>query len=200
MKRYLLVGIGVIIGLLLTLTAWRLMNQAYKYQGSLIDPPVSAANFELTDQNGSLFRLSDQQGKVVLVFFGFTNCVDICPATLSQYKAIKSALGKQAQDMRFVFITVDPERDSTEKIGAYLASFDPSFVGLTGDRAVLENVWKDYGVYVEKQAADAAGGYEVDHTAIVYAIDARGNWRLTYPFGMETGRMVQDLRHLVEER
>ena len=193
------VGLGVVIGLVLVLVIWQVFTQDYTYQGSLIDPPVPAADFELTDQHGQTFRLSDQRGKVVLIFFGYTHCPDVCPVTLSEFKLIKSKLGNQADEVSFVFITVDPERDTLEKLGDHLANFDAGFIGLSGDRSSLEEVWMSFGVYQAKQETSSAAGYLVDHTARVYAIDVDGNWRLTYPFGMESDKLFQDVRHLIQE-
>ncbi len=199
-SRFAILGLGVIIGLGLMLVAWQVFARPYAYQGSLIDPPAPAADFTLTNQDGLPFRLSDQQGKVVLIFFGYTNCPDVCPVTLSEFKKVRSALGDLAQKVEFVFITVDPQRDTPEKLKAHLANFDPSIIGLTGTEAELGPVWKHYGVYHEKQDTGSAAGYLVDHTAITYAIDKQGNWRLTYPFGMETQKLVADVSHLAQEK
>ena len=181
------------------MVGWQALSRPYTFQGSLIDPPIEAADFELTDQNGQTFRLSEHQGKVVLIFYGYTNCPDVCPLTLSDFKLIKADLGEQADQVNFVFITVDPERDSQERLKAYLANFDPVFSGLTGSRSELESVWKAYGVYQAKQETGSAAGYLVDHTARTYAIDKQGNLRLTYPFEMERQAILDDVRHLVQE-
>lgn len=199
MKKFGMIGIGVVIGLALVLVGWRAMDATYTYQGSLINPPIPATDFTLTNQNGGAFRLSDQRGKVVLIFFGYTHCTDVCPATLANFARIKQILGNQAQRVEFVFITVDPERDSPEALRKDLANFDPSFIGLTGTRSELEKVWKAYGVYQTKVYDGSAGGYSVDHTSITYLIDAQGNWRLTYPFGIEAQKVVSDLQHLIRE-
>lgn len=190
----------MVIGLALTLAGgWYFLDQNYRYQGAVIEPPAQAADFSLTDQNGDLFRLSDQQGKIVLVFFGYTNCPDVCPITLSEYKKIKAMLGEKADRVRFVYITVDPERDTVERMNTYLQNFDPTFVGLTSDRATLEPVWKAYGVYQQKQDTGSAAGYLVDHSTRTYLIDSQGRWRINYPYGMEPVKIVQDLQHLLKE-
>lgn len=199
MKRYGILGIGILIGLALMLVGWQIFESNYTYQGSLIDPPIPAADFTLTDQNGETFTLSQQQGKVVLIFFGYTNCPDVCPVTLSEYTQVKRQLQDQAEGVEFVFITVDPERDTPERMQTYMANFDPEFTGLSADRAELEPVWKAYGVYQEKVDSSSAAGYLVDHTARTYAIDKQGNWRLTYPFGMEVEKLTADVRHLLSE-
>jgi protein SCO1 len=200
MKRYFSLLIGLVMGLALVLAAWSFASRNYTYQGVLIDPPAQAADFTLTDQNGNPFRLSEQHGKVVLIFFGYTNCLDVCPATLAGFKQIKSALGEKAADVRFVFITVDPQRDTQQRLKSYLEPIDPEFIGLTGESAALEAVWKSYGVYVELGEPDSAGNYMVDHSTRTYLIDLQGSWRLNYPFGMETGKISQDILHLLNEK
>ena len=197
--KYGLLGIGIVLGLALMLVGWKVLEQPYTYQGSLIDPPVPASDFQLNDQHGQSFRLSDQRGKTVLIFFGYTHCPDVCPVTLSEFKQIKQQLGDLANRVEFVFITVDSERDTAEVLGQYLANFDPVFIGLSGTPDQMEPVYKSYGVYHQKTETGSAAGYLVDHTAIMYVIDSNGNWRLTYPFGMDVEKQVADLVHLVKE-
>jgi protein SCO1 len=201
MNRIWFIGTGVVIGLALTLViGWYLLDQNYRYQGAVIEPPAQAYDFTLTDQNGNLFRLSDQKGKIVLIFFGYTHCPDVCPITLSEFKKIKTMLGDQADQVRFVYITVDPERDTVEQINSFLQNFDPTFIGLTNDRTSLEPVWKAYGVYQQKQDTSSAVGYLVDHSTRTYLIDSQGFWRINYPYGMESEKIAQDLRHLMKEQ
>jgi len=199
-SKYYLIGIGAILGIGITLLAgWLFIDQNYTYQGVLIDPPAPAADFELTDQNGQPYRLSDQGGKVILIFFGYTNCPDVCPLTLTEFKRIKEGLGDKAQDVHFVYITVDPERDTVERMKFYVGNFDPSFIALTSDRETLQPIWDAYGVYQERQDVGSAAGYLVDHTARIYTIDKGGNWRINYPFGMDTDKITEDISHLVLE-
>lgn len=200
MRRYWLFGFGGIIVVLLILVGWQVVSRPYTFQGSLIEPPIKAPEIELIDQDGQPFRLSDHHGKVVLVFFGYTNCPDVCPLTLSDFKLIKADLDEQTDQVSFVFVTVDPERDTQERLKAYLANFDPAFVGLTGSLSELESVWKAYGVYQAKQDTGSAAGYLVDHTARTYAIDKNGDLRLTYPFEMERQALLEDVRHLIQDQ
>jgi protein SCO1 len=201
MNKVWLLVTGVVMGLALTLVVgWYYLEQNYRYQGAVIDPPASAADFTLTDQNGMPFRLSEQQGKIVLIFFGYTNCPDVCPITLSEFKRIKAMLGDTADQVRFVFITVDPERDTVERLNSYLQNFDPAFIGLTADRETLEPVWKAYGVYQQKQDTGSAAGYLVDHSTRTYLIDANGRWRINYPYGMDPEKIARDLQHLLKEQ
>lgn len=190
---------GVVIGLAMILGAWFISDLFYAYQGVLIAPPAKAPDFSLVDQHGDLFTLSQQRGNVVMIFFGYTNCPDVCPITLSEYKQIKSRLGEKATNIKFVFITVDPERDTPERMKLYVENFDAEFIALTADRQTLETVWEKYGVYQERQDTGSAAGYLVDHSARTYAIDAQGNWRINYPFGMEVEKIYQDVVHLLRE-
>lgn len=194
---YALFGLGVLV---LLFGGWRVYAGSYRYQGSVIDPPVPAANFTLTDQNGQAFTLSDQRGKVNLIFFGYTNCPDICPITLTSYARIRARLGKQADQVRFIFVTVDPERDTTAQIKTHISHFDPAIIGLTGTRAELEPVWKDYGVFQSSHESPDVAHYDVDHSSRIYVVDAQGNWRMTYPAEMDWQAIVSDVQHLMKEQ
>ena len=169
------------------------------YQGSLIEPPIPAADFSLTDQSGRPFTLSDQEGKVVLIFFGYTSCPDVCPTTMADFKRITEILGEKASEVVFVMVTADPERDTPERMGAYVNAFHPGFVGLSGTPEELALVYADYGVFVEKEETDNAN-YEVSHTARVYVIDRDGSLRLTFPFGLGARAMADDIAHLLAGR
>lgn len=184
------VGIVILFGLLLV----RGVVQPASFSGSQIDPPVPAADFTLTDQNGEAFRLSDHRGKPALVFFGYTNCPDVCPITLANYKNIRGELGDQ---VNLIFITVDPERDTQEQIRQHLGKFDTAIIGLTGTRAELEPVWKDYGVFQSSHGGGGVEHYDVDHSSRVYAIDAEGNWRLTFLVETDWQSIVKDLRQVM---
>ena len=149
--------------------------------------------FELTDQNGRTVTERDLKGRPFLVFFGFTHCPDICPTTLFEVSEIMRALGKDADRVGALFITVDPERDTPAALKDYLSSFDPHLAGLTGEPAAVAAVAKAYRVYFKKVPLDQ-GGYTMDHTAIVYLMDKDG--RFISPFNMKrtTEAAAADLR------
>jgi len=197
--RYLLLFSAGVILVLGAVTAFAL-TRPHRFGGSLIDPPVPAPDIELSDAGGEKFRLDDQSGNAVLLFFGYTSCPDVCPVTLADFKAIKTQLGPRADRVKFVFITVDPERDSPERIRRYLANFDEEFIGLTGSRADLEPVWKAYGVFQEQVASSSSVGYLVDHSSRIYAIDPRGNLRVTYLFGTDRQDIADDVLFLLNEQ
>ncbi len=164
MRRFVLwTGVGILAGLLLAAAV--ILNQPYQLRGSAIQSPYSAPDFTLPDGRGQEFHLAGQRGRVVLLFFGFTSCPDVCPTTLSEFKQVRQRLGKDADRVSFVFITVDPDRDTPERMAKYASGFDPSFIGLSGDEAQLGPVWKAYGVYrqLNKASADDTA-YEVEHS------------------------------------
>jgi protein SCO1/2 len=138
--------------------------------------------FRLTDQNGQAVSDQDLKGHPFLVFFGFTHCPDVCPTTLFEVSEILRALGPDADRVRALFITVDPERDTPALMKDYLSSFDPHLAGLTGDPAAVTAVAKAYRVYFKKVPLDQ-GGYTMDHTAIVYLMDKDG--RFVQPFSLK---------------
>ncbi len=149
--------------------------------------------FQLVDQNGRTVTDQDLKGRPFLVFFGFTHCPDICPTTLFDVSEIMRALGKYADRVGALFITVDPERDTPAALKDYLSSFDPHLAGLTGDPAAVAAVAKAYRVYFKKVPLDQ-GGYTMDHTAIVYLMDKEG--RFVSPFNLKrtTDAAAADLR------
>lgn len=187
------------VGVVLFLVAYLAYARVGNFQGSLIEPPVAAQDFELRKASGEAFRLSDARGKVVLIFFGYANCPDFCPSTLAEYKKIHENLGDEAENVEFVFITIDPERDTPEQIETFVSSFNPSFIGLSGSEEALQPVWDAYFVFREKQEGASEAGYLMAHTTRVYAVDKAGNLRLTYPFGMTAAEMTSDVRRLLAE-
>src|SRR5713101_2873807 len=138
--------------------------------------------FKLIDQNGQAVTDQDLKGRPFLVFFGFTRCPDICPTTLFEVSEIMRALGPDADRVRALFITVDPERDTPAALKDYLSSFDPHLSGLTGEADAVAAVAKAYRVYFKKVPLDQ-GGYTMDHTAIVYLMDKEG--RFVAPFSLK---------------
>jgi len=184
----------------ITLIAGFLFQKPYTFHGTVIKPPLPLKDFRLPTANNQTFHLSDQQGKVVLLFFGYTSCPDVCPTTLAEFKQAYAKLGNEADKVAFVMITADPERDTPDRVANYAAFFNPAFIGLGGERADLEKIWKELGVYVEKQETNSAAGYLVDHTASVFVIDQNGNLRLMYPYGTSASDMADDLSQLLKEK
>jgi protein SCO1/2 len=169
------------------------------FRGNALDSPIPAPDFTLTDQYGEPFRLSEQRGRVVLLFFGYASCPDVCPTTLGTWRRVMEELGSDADQVRFVFVTVDPERDTRERLREHLALFSPDIVGLAGTLEELEPIYQAYGVYREKVTLpDSELGYQVTHTASAYVIDPDGYWRLRHLFGTPSEDIVYDIRQLLE--
>lgn len=175
-----------------------------KFHGSPIDPPIAAPDFTLDftldDQTGRSFRLSNQRGNLVVLFFGYTSCPDVCPATLAQFRQVKNGLGPDAERVRFVYVTIDPERDTSEHLRTYVERFDPTFYGLSGTKEALQDVWADYDVYVNKVAMpDSPLGYSVDHSVLAHVIDTDGQIVGFYPFNIPPQYVTRDLKRLLHD-
>ncbi len=159
-------------------------SQAPAFHGTLLQPPLAVADFALTNQDGQTMHLNDFRGSPTLLFFGYTNCPDACPITLAQFKQIRGTLGADAARVRFVFVTVDPARDTPAQMKQYLANFDPTFIGLTAAPETLAQVYHAYGISVEKimPSEHAQHGMPgmVAHTSSVFLLDDQGQVRLIY--------------------
>jgi protein SCO1/2 len=172
----------------------------YNFHGTAIDPPESAPGFSLTDDHGQPFQLKTQQGKVILLYFGYTHCPDICPLTLGKLVQVRRSLGPDAALAEVVFITVDPERDTAQVLQDYMARFDPTFVGLRGTWPELEPVIKSYGVTAQKRdLATATPLDQVEHSSYLYVIDRASRWRVLFSQDASVDDIVADVRYLVHE-
>lgn len=190
--------IGGLLGLLLISLGVGFVFWPYTYKGTKIEPPLPISDFQLTDQNGADFHLSDLKGHLVLAFFGYTYCPDVCPITLAEFVQVKDNLAQQADRVRFVFITVDPQRDTPEVLAKHLRNFDSQFIGLTGTEDMLTKVWSQFGVYREIRQAEGSQNYLVDHTARIYVLDSDLNLILTYPYDIGMRSLLEDVRHLLK--
>lgn len=162
-----------------------------------LDPPRPAPDFALRAADGSVFRLAEARGKVVVLTFGYTRCPDVCPTILAELAQVRAAVGDAAAHVQVVYITVDPERDSPERLATYTRVFDRSFLGLAGSAEDLQRVWKAYGVSVARRPL--GDSYGLHHTAVVYVIDRRGRLRVLAPFGTAVGDLTHDVRALLRE-
>lgn len=151
----------------------------------------------LVDHEGQRRTLEDYRGKVVMVFFGFTQCPDICPMTLAKAADVKRLLGEQGKDLQVILVSLDPERDSQEVLGPYVTAFDPSFVALRGDLAETQAAAREFRVFFQKVPNRDGSSYTIDHTAASYLIDPKGNLRLFVKHTQEPADVAADIRQLM---
>lgn len=160
-----------------------------------VDPPRVLRNFTLVNQDREPTALSSFRGKWAILYFGFTNCPDICPTTLTLYKRLRQQLGEQAANVHFVMISVDPERDTPEVIKAYVNRFDSAIVGLQGDVAVFDEIGSDYNLQVVRTPQDGAdSAVLIDHTVDSFVINPQGELVAGYVFGSEFDVVLDDLQ------
>ncbi len=168
-----------------------------KFKGSDVTGSSFGRDFALTDHNGRPRTLADYRGKAVVVFFGYTQCPDVCPTTLATLAEAMKALGPDADRVQVLFVTVDPERDTQALLAQYVPAFDPRFVGLYGDAAATERVAKEFKVIYQKQPGATPASYTVDHSAGVFVFDPQGRLRLYLSHGQPPDVYVHDLRELL---
>jgi protein SCO1/2 len=156
-------------------------------------------NFSLLDSNGNTKTMADYKGKVVVVFFGFTQCPDVCPATLTEMDEALKLLGSKADKVQVIFITVDPERDTANVLAQYVPAFNPRFVGLRpADEAGLEKVAKDFRIYYKKVPGSKPGSYTMDHSAGSYVFDQNGQLRLYIKHAQGPEVLAHDLKNILQ--
>jgi protein SCO1 len=156
-----------------------------------------ARQFELTDHNGKKRTLADFKGKAVAVFFGFTQCPDVCPTALAELAKVRSGLGKDADKLQVIFITIDPERDTPTVLKSYLANFDPQALGLVGSEEQTAAAAKEFKVFYAKVPGTTAGSYTMDHTAGSYVFDPQGHIRLFVRHGSDPQLLIGDIKQLL---
>jgi protein SCO1/2 len=190
-RRYLLSALAV-----MALTAC----QPHPPQFNAIDITGAdyAKGFTLTDHFGQSRSLSDFKGKVVVLFFGYTQCPDVCPTSLTELVEIKRLLGSDGDKLQAVFVTVDPGRDTAEVLKAYMTNFDPSFVAFIPSTEQLVAVAKDYKIYYKRVAGKTSTSYTMDHSAGSYVYDTQGRLRLYSRYGMGAQLLTQDIQSLLK--
>lgn len=197
MKRpVVIIVLMAVLGLALAGLAWDWLRPP-NLHGMMLQAHERALDFSLTDPAGQVVKLSDYRGKVVLLYFGYTFCPDVCPATLAQASEAMKQLGNDAERVQLIMISVDPERDTPDETQNYVEQFDPRFIGLTGDLDALTRISTEFGVVFEKHDGSAATGYLIDHTATLTVVDRDGYARLILPFGVSGADMANDLRYML---
>jgi len=186
------------LAVVLGLAAGFYFFRPHTFHGTVIQSPEPSFDFTLTSMNGDV-SLSDYRGKLVLIYFGYTFCPDICPATLANVGQALREIGAKAEDVQLIMISLDPERDTPEKLAEYVAHFYPSFIGITGSDEKLAEITSLYGIFYEKHEGTAATGYLIDHTATLLVIDREGYLKLVFPFGVTTEEIADDLKYMLRQ-
>ncbi len=172
----------------------------YEFSGAVSDPPQVIGDFVLTDQYGDAFTMSSDANDVSIVFFGYTLCPDVCPTTLADMIKAKRALGEDAERVSFIWVTVDPERDTPGVLKQRIEVFDPEFIGLSGSRETLTKVWDDFGIFVERDdSQNSAAGYLVSHTANLYLVDNMRS-KVVFPFGTHSDSIAADIKAVLNSQ
>jgi protein SCO1 len=190
-----ILGIGAIV---LIVAAAFVLLRPYEYHGLVLQSPKPAADFTLAAAGDQAVSLSDYRGKLVVLYFGYTFCPDVCPTTLAEITKAVEKLGKKADDVQVIMVTVDPERDTPERLAEYMAFFNSSFVGLSGTPEQIAAAATPFGIYYQKHEGTAATGYLVDHTATTSVLDREGRVKLVWPFGTDGDAMAADLAQMLQ--
>ena len=171
-----------------------------KLQFSSIDMTGAdyARDFRLTDHTGKPRSLADFKGKIVVLFFGYTQCPDVCPTTLTELSQVKQLLGADADKLQVLLVTVDPQRDTPEVLKAYMANFDPAFLALRGTPEQLAAMAKDYKVYYKRTEGKTPTSYSMDHSAASYVYDTQGRLRLYTRYGSGVQALASDIKLLLK--
>jgi protein SCO1/2 len=157
-----------------------------------------ARDFELTDHNGRVRHLADFKGKVVVMFFGYTQCPDVCPTSMAELAEVKKALGADGGKLQGLFVTIDPARDTPEVLKGYMGNFDPTFLALTTTPDKLAELARDYKVYYKKVEGKTPTSYTMDHSAGSYVYDTQGQLRLFTRYGTGAPALLSDVRQLLQ--
>lgn len=193
LKRFWIIcGLSVLLGLAAC------TETAEKFNNTDLTGLDYAKDFALTDQNGQARRLADFKGKVVVIFFGYTQCPDVCPTTMAEMAGVMKQLDKSADQVQVLFVTLDPERDTQALLAAYVPNFDARFLGLYGDQAATAKVASDFKVFYQKVPGKSAASYTIDHTAGSYVFDREGRIRLFLRHGQGAAPIVHDLKILLK--
>ena len=182
---------------LLAALALPCMAAEVPFRTGALEPPGPAPEFTLRSDTGKTVRLRDWRGNVVLLFFGYTSCPDVCPTTLRDLAGVLKQLGGKADQIQILFITVDPEKDTSKRLTGYIRQFDPRITGLTGSLADIQQTAKEYGIFFQKVPFGTEGAYTVDHTATTMLLDPTGSLRVAYPYGTTPKQIAGDIEYLL---
>ena len=195
MPRLRLVFLALAAGTLIALVACS--EEKPKFNAIDVTGAEYARDFQLTDHNGQSRSLKDFKGKVVVIFFGYTQCPDVCPTSMAELAEVKKLLGSQGDKLQGLFVTLDPERDKPEMLKAYMTNFDPSFLALYTSVDKLPEVAKEFKIYYKKVDGPTPTSYTLDHSAGSYVFDPTGRLRLFVRYGSGAPAVAADIKQLL---
>jgi protein SCO1 len=199
-KKITLVGIISLLVIALAVAVNMFFSKPASFRGTTYAEPYPAApEFSLTDSKGDLLKLSDGGGKVTILFFGYTYCPDICPTTLAELKLAVKDLGEKSEQVQVIFVSVDPKRDTSESMQAYVQRFDPAFIGLSGTEEELTPIWAEYGIFREIVEGTSETNYIVNHTGRIFLVDQNGDLRLSYGIDIAPEDISHDIQILLRQ-
>ena len=166
-------------------------------KGMAVDPPRDMPSFTFTRANGSTFSTAPEAGRPMVLFFGYTHCPDVCPTTLADWKRVRATLGDDAKRVRFVFVSIDPDRDTPAVAERYAHLYDASFEGLSGDAITTSRMMEAFGVAAAREPGTNATGYLLSHSSQVFLVDSHGKLVALYPFGTGWNALAADLERLL---
>ncbi|HMJ49755.1 MAG TPA: SCO family protein [Burkholderiales bacterium] len=194
-----LLSAGLLLAVLGLLAGCDTKSKIEAFQSTDITGANFGRDFHLTDHNGKSRSLADFKGKVVVLFFGYIHCPDVCPATLAELAMMMKDLSEDARKVQVLFVTVDPERDTPQLLAKYVPSFYPSFLGLYGDAEATSATAKEFKVVYQKIAGDSPGNYTMDHSAGTYIFDQQGRLRLFVSYGQGPTVFLHDIKILLAQ-
>ena len=195
-----LLAVILLMGLIVLAQSCLPGSGGYEYKGVTLEPPPDLPDFELMAANGRPFRLSDVEGDIALIYFGYTRCPDVCPLTMFEVKEALADLESGQERVHVIFISVDPERDPPQVLTNYMAAFGPEFIGISDDLAKVEPVMQPYGAVAQRETvADSQMGYLVSHTANLFLVGPERQLLLQYPFGFASEDLSSDLAYLLQQ-
>jgi protein SCO1/2 len=195
--RPLQFAFAILAAAALTAAAWYMLSGPRSLHGEVIEPPQAVSDFTLQSTHGPV-ALSSFHGRVVVLYFGYTSCPDLCPTTLATMHQALESLGAKASEVQVVFVSVDWKRDTADVMAKYVSHFDPGFVGLSGTREQIDAVTREIGIFYLLNLPDANGFYSVDHTASTRVLDRQGRLVAIWPYEMSSEEMASDLRVLLK--
>lgn len=195
-KKILLLA-SVLVAAFLGLYIGMTFLRPYVFHGTVLQSEQPVEDFSLTSMHGQQVKLSDYRNKIVVIYFGYTYCPDVCPTTLAEIKKALGILGPAAHDIQVIMITVDPERDTPAVLNSYMTQFDPNFLGLTGSVSDIQNVAAPLGVYFARQDGATGSDYLMEHTASVMVLNKSGSLKLLWAYGTPASEMAEDLKYML---